>query len=109
MGFHYLGFEESATAKKWAITAIFVIGTINFLGPKHTGGIAVWLLRLYFQPRADCRRCGGTGRNAFTRAFGGGRNGRTGSCGACGGSGKRFVLGAAALHQSNGVDAAGVG
>jgi nucleotide-binding universal stress UspA family protein/L-asparagine transporter-like permease len=42
-GFHYLGFEESATAKKWAITAIFVIGAINFLGPKHTGGIAVWL------------------------------------------------------------------
>jgi nucleotide-binding universal stress UspA family protein/L-asparagine transporter-like permease len=42
-GFHYLGFEEAATAKKWAITAIFVIGAINFLGPKHTGGIAVWL------------------------------------------------------------------
>jgi amino acid transporter len=41
-GFHYLGFQESATAKKWAITAIFVIGAINFLGPKHTGGIAVW-------------------------------------------------------------------
>jgi hypothetical protein len=63
------------------------------------GGVTVWLLRLYFQPRADCRRCGGTGRNAFTRAFGGGRNGRTGSCGACGGSGKRFVLGAAVLHR----------
>jgi amino acid transporter len=42
-GFHYLGVEESATAKKWAISAIFVIGAINFLGPKHTGGIAVWL------------------------------------------------------------------
>ena len=42
-GFHYLGFEEAAIAKKWAITAIFVIGAINFLGPKHTGGIAVWL------------------------------------------------------------------
>ena len=42
-GFHYLGFEEAATAKKWAITAIFAIGAINFLGPKHTGGIAVWL------------------------------------------------------------------
>jgi amino acid transporter len=42
-GFHYLGFEEAATAKKWAITAIFVIGAINFMGPKHTGGIAVWL------------------------------------------------------------------
>ena len=42
-GFHYLGFEEAAMAKKWAITAIFAIGAINFLGPKHTGGIAVWL------------------------------------------------------------------
>ena len=42
-GFHYLGFEEAAIAKKWAITAIFAIGAINFLGPKHTGGIAVWL------------------------------------------------------------------
>ena len=42
-GFHYLGVEEAATAKKWAISAIFVIGAVNFLGPKHTGGIAVWL------------------------------------------------------------------
>ena len=42
-GFHYLGFAESAMAKKCAIMAIFVIGAINFLGPKHTGGIAVWL------------------------------------------------------------------
>jgi nucleotide-binding universal stress UspA family protein/L-asparagine transporter-like permease len=42
-GFHYLGVADPATAKKWAITAIFVIGAINFLGPKHTGGIAVWL------------------------------------------------------------------
>ena len=42
-GFHYLGFEEPGMAKKWAIMAIFVIGAINFLGPKHTGGIAVWL------------------------------------------------------------------
>ena len=41
--FHYLGFEDSAVAKKWAITTIFVTGAINFLGPKHTGGIAVWL------------------------------------------------------------------
>jgi amino acid transporter/nucleotide-binding universal stress UspA family protein len=42
-GFHYLGIQDSATAKKWAITAIFAIGAVNFLGPKHTGGIAVWL------------------------------------------------------------------
>ena len=41
--FHYLGFEEAAQAKKWAITTIFAIGAINFLGPKHTGGLAVWL------------------------------------------------------------------
>lgn len=42
-GFHYLGFEEASQAKKWAITTIFAIGAINFLGPKHTGGLAVWL------------------------------------------------------------------
>jgi amino acid transporter len=41
--FHYLGVADPATAKKWAITTIFVIGAVNFLGPKHTGGIAVWL------------------------------------------------------------------
>src|ERR1019366_5484062 len=41
--FHYLGVADPATAKKWAITTIFLIGAINFLGPKHTGGIAVWL------------------------------------------------------------------
>ena len=40
--FHYLGFEH-AEAKKWAITAIFIIGAVNFFGPKHTGNIAVWL------------------------------------------------------------------
>ncbi len=39
--FHYLGFAQ-AEAKKWAITAIFLIGVMNFFGPKHTGGIAVW-------------------------------------------------------------------
>ena len=43
MGSTTSAFEEPATAKKWAITAIFAIGAINFLGPKHTGGIAVWL------------------------------------------------------------------
>ncbi len=41
--FHYLGAADPAIAKKWAITTIFVVGAINFLGPKHTGGIAVWL------------------------------------------------------------------
>ncbi len=41
--FHYLGVVEPAVAKKWAITTIFAIGAVNFLGPKHTGGIAVWL------------------------------------------------------------------
>jgi amino acid transporter len=42
-GFHYLGFEEANQAKKWAISTIFLIGAVNFLGPKHTGGLAVWL------------------------------------------------------------------
>src|SRR5512137_492776 len=41
--FHYLGIADPVTAKKWAITAIFVIGAVNFLGPKHTGSIAIWL------------------------------------------------------------------
>jgi hypothetical protein len=41
--FHYLGFVEASQAKKWAITTIFAIGAMNFLGPKHTGGLAVWL------------------------------------------------------------------
>ena len=41
--FHYLGAVDPATAKKWAITTMFVVGAVNFLGPKHTGGIAVWL------------------------------------------------------------------
>lgn len=41
--FHYLGVAEPAEAKKWAIMTIFLIGGVNFLGPKHTGGIAVWL------------------------------------------------------------------
>jgi len=40
--FHYLGFDQAA-AKKYAITAIFLIGAVNFFGPKHTGSIAVWL------------------------------------------------------------------
>ena len=41
--FHYLGIADGAEAKKWAITAIFAIGALNFFGPKHTGSIAVWL------------------------------------------------------------------
>src|SRR5436305_2008465 len=41
--FHYLGVANSASAKKWAIMTIFIIGAANFLGPKHTGAIAVWL------------------------------------------------------------------
>lgn len=40
--FHYLGFHD-ADAKKWAITAIFLMGALNFMGPKHSGSIAIWL------------------------------------------------------------------
>jgi amino acid transporter/nucleotide-binding universal stress UspA family protein len=40
--FHYLGFNHTE-AKKWAITAIFLIGALNFFGPKHTGSLAIWL------------------------------------------------------------------
>jgi L-asparagine transporter-like permease/nucleotide-binding universal stress UspA family protein len=41
--FHYLGVGTPAIAKKWAIITIFLIGAVNFLGPKHTGSVAVWL------------------------------------------------------------------
>jgi amino acid transporter len=40
--FHYFGFE-GFEAKKWAITAIFAVGVINFFGPKHTGKLAIYL------------------------------------------------------------------
>lgn len=40
--FFYLGFDHFQ-AKKWALIAIFIIGTLNFFGPKHTGSIAIWL------------------------------------------------------------------
>ena len=40
--FHYLGFNQ-IEAKKWAITAIFAIGAMNFFGPKHSGAVAIWL------------------------------------------------------------------
>jgi len=40
--FHYLGFQD-AEAKKWAITAIFLMAALNFMGPKHSGSIAIWL------------------------------------------------------------------
>lgn len=39
--FHYLGFSDME-AKKWAITAIFLMGAVNFMGPKHSGSIAIW-------------------------------------------------------------------
>src|SRR6266404_8204831 len=40
--FHYLGLDQTE-AKKWAITTIFIIGGINFFGPRHSGSVAVWL------------------------------------------------------------------
>src|SRR5512135_2002343 len=40
--FHYLGFEQ-AEARKLASSAIFLIGAMNFFGPKHTGNVAIWL------------------------------------------------------------------
>ena len=40
--FHYIGFDQ-VQAKKWAIGSIFLIGALNFFGPKHTGSIAIWL------------------------------------------------------------------
>ncbi len=42
--FHYFGFEDAAAAKKWTISTIFLIGVMNFFGPKHTDSITVWLV-----------------------------------------------------------------
>jgi hypothetical protein len=61
--------------------------------------VAVWLLRAYFMPFADCRRCKGAKSNAFTRAFGGGKK-RRGACGSCGGTGQRQVLGSKQVHKA---------
>src|SRR5436309_15323833 len=33
-----LGYND---AKRWAILTIFIIGCVNFLGPRHTGSIAI--------------------------------------------------------------------
>ncbi len=38
--FLYLGFEYN-DAKRWAILAIFIIGCVNFFGPRHSGSIAI--------------------------------------------------------------------
>jgi amino acid transporter len=40
--FLYLGFSFE-DAKRWAILAIFITGLINFLGPRHSGSIAMLL------------------------------------------------------------------
>src|SRR5512140_1736888 len=40
--FHYLGFNQ-LEAKKWAISALFLIAAMNFFGPTHTGSVAIWL------------------------------------------------------------------
>ena len=40
--FLYLGFSLE-DAKRWAILTIFIIGVINFFGPRHSGSLAVLL------------------------------------------------------------------
>src|SRR5512134_1127933 len=40
--FLYLGFNFE-DAKRWAILTIFIIGLINFSGPRHSGSIAMGL------------------------------------------------------------------
>ena len=40
--FHYFGME-AYEAQRYATLAIFGIGALNFFGPKHTGGLAIWL------------------------------------------------------------------
>lgn len=39
--FVYFNFSYE-DAKRWAIITIFIIGVINFFGPRHSGTIAVW-------------------------------------------------------------------
>ena len=38
--FLYLGFDYN-DAKRWAILTIFIIGCVNFFGPRHSGSIAI--------------------------------------------------------------------
>ncbi len=40
--FVYFNFQFE-DAKRWAILAIFLIGVVNFFGPKHSGSLAMWL------------------------------------------------------------------
>lgn len=40
--FVYFNFQFE-DAKRWAIVAIFLIGVMNFFGPKHSGSLAMWL------------------------------------------------------------------
>lgn len=63
-----------------------------------TISLLIWLLRAYFMPYANCRRCKGTKVNAVTRSFGKGR--RFGPCRKCGGSGHRQVLGSVHVHKA---------
>ena len=60
--------------------------------------VAWWLIRAYFKPSADCRRCGGTGHNLATRISGSTK--RRGRCGKCGGTGSRQTLGSKAVHKA---------
>jgi len=39
--FLYLGFDFN-DAKRWAILTIFIIGVLNFFGPRHSGSLAIW-------------------------------------------------------------------
>ncbi len=46
VAFHYFGFdtpEKFGEATRWASVAIFVLGALNFLGPRHSGSLAVAL------------------------------------------------------------------
>jgi len=40
--FVYFGFTYE-DAKRWAILTIFIIGAVNFFGPRHSGTLAIWL------------------------------------------------------------------
>ena len=56
--------------------------------------LAVWVVRAYFWPFAQCRRCKGAKTNP------GSSKKRFGTCKKCGGTGMRQVLGSKQVHRA---------
>ena len=56
--------------------------------------LAVWVVRAYFWPFSQCRRCKGAKTNP------GSSKKRFGTCKKCGGTGMRQVLGSKQVHRA---------